>query len=267
MISKNEFVNYLNKNKPSGIYYEEETDSVVLSNGKKVPADDFYENYKRKNGESFKTIYSSEGFCMSILICTECGTVIRYFFDENWEPNFRCPICTDYKTGYEYWTSEEIEMDPNLKQMILEYARMAIREAEYDRRIESRGGLLDSELYKKELIFKNKKYVLIFNIDDIQNKNKLKGLYFEVEEFIKKDNENYWCYNKRTIFPLSIESLYYFLIYVPYIKKHPEKDPCETIKGKPLYKHMEDRIRSTITAENEEAGKDLSRKLIKPKKR
>jgi hypothetical protein len=70
---------------------------------------EFLEKYRKKNGESLECLCDHHASCNSTLRCTECGTVIRYYYDEAYEPDFRCPVCTDYGTEYEFWTVEEID--------------------------------------------------------------------------------------------------------------------------------------------------------------
>ncbi len=91
-----------------------------------------------KYGMSFDCLFDAHWKCMSIIRCTKCGTVVEYYYDEDYEPNFRCPICTDYKTGYVYYTKEQIEASEELKEIIKMYEELQKQDQErYERKEKS----------------------------------------------------------------------------------------------------------------------------------
>ena len=55
----------------------------------------------------FENVFYEHVSLLNVIRCKQCGTVIFASEDEYYEANLRCPTCSDYKTGYEYWTKEE----------------------------------------------------------------------------------------------------------------------------------------------------------------
>lgn len=235
MVTKIQFIKALQKN--DDIKYDEEKD-IVYFKGTQVDIDKVYQDFLKKNGMSFNCICDVHFECMSILECTECGTVIRYFYDEFYEPNFKCPVCTDYKTGYEYHTKEEIENSEELQAVINMYREFDKTVKEQDERIQKRNGLHDWQLSKPKYIrTKNGAYRFSFLVDSILNKNKLKGLRLEVAKLDKEEPGLVNKWNK--IIPLSVSAVNYHR-YRKIIELHPELDPLEKLKGKSLSQTMEE---------------------------
>ncbi len=178
------------------------------------------DNMDDNKGNNFNCICDVHWEDMSILECKDCGTIIKYYYDEFYEPDFKCPVCTDYKTGYEFYTKEQIESSDELKAIIQMYKEFYKRLKDQDERIEKRNGLLDSQLCMPKYI-KTKNNVYKFNllIDSILNKNRLKGLRLEISRWEKGEFAltNKWIKE----IPLSFKSLQYYR-YRKKMKNNPE---------------------------------------------
>ena len=232
MISRREYKKIILE-KLEDIDYDEATATIIYKDVS-IPFEKVYQNFIKKNGMSFECIYDAHWECMSILQCTECGTIVKYYYDEYYEPNFKCPICTDYETGYEYYTKEQIENSDDLKVIIKMYKELDQMDQERYERKEKRNGLEDYQLCKaKRIKTKDNVYEFKLLIDSILNRNKLKGLRLEITKLkIENDISMSLVYSK-TI-PLS-KSAYMGLKQMFSINDFPEE-----IKGKPLTQIMEE---------------------------
>lgn len=232
MVSKGEYKKIILE-KLEDIDYDETTDTITYK-GVSIPFEKVYQNFTKKNGMSFECIYDAHWECMSVIKCTECGTVVKYYYDECYEPNFRCPVCTDYETGYEYYTKEQIENSDDIKAIIKMYKELEQMDKERYERKEKRNGLEDYQLCKtKRIKTKDSVYDLKLLIDSILNKNKLKGLRLEITKWkIDDDISMSLVYNK-TI-PLS-KSAYMYLKQMSLINDFPDE-----LTGKPLTQTMEE---------------------------
>ena len=240
MITKPKMIEYFEKGKQENYFYDKETDSIVRDdNDFKMSMDEYLELYQKKTGQSFKCICDVHLEDWSLLRCTECGTIIRYRYDEEYDPNFQCPTCTGYKTHFKYYTKEEIDNSNELQAVIKMYEELNTFEKEQYNRQKARNGLQDWELAVKKLYFNNIGFIIALEIDNITNKNKLKGLKLKIQK-LKKEERHCWIYDKSMVIPLSFENLCYHLFYKPYFKKHPEQSFIAQLKGKSLYESMED---------------------------
>lgn len=237
MVTKSELINELLK-KDSDISYDKEND-VVYYKENIVDFDKIYESFKKNNGMSFNCICDIHWECMSMIECTECGTVIKYYYDEFYEPDFKCPVCTDYKTNYEYHTKEEIANSEELQAIIDMYKDLFKIQNEQSERIKNRNGLSDSQLCNaKRLDTKRNCYEFQLLIDSITNKNILKGLRLSISKY-EKDSDGFMTSKWFKDIPLSIEALKYYHDR-KFFEKNPELDPLEQLKGKTLSDTMED---------------------------
>lgn len=204
MISKIEFINYV-VNKLSYIYNEDKN-TLTDSKGNEVDVDKFLDTYKKKTGQSFEYIYNEHVSCFSILRCTECGTYIFEHYDEDYEQNLKCPVCTDYKIGFKYYTVKDIQEDVNKKKEIDIYMDIARMTKEADERYKKRG-LYDWERSHKKIIFKSKNRKIEGQIlgHDIFDLN------FEINIWIKKKDIYTW--KRKISIPLSWKSFYMQFIY------------------------------------------------------
>lgn len=237
MLSKKEVINIL-KNKYD-LEYDAKTD-LIFYNGISFPFEQTYRNILKDNGMSFNCICDIHWENMSILECTECGTVIKYREDEFYEQDFRCPVCTDYKTRCEYHTKEEIASNKELQTIIKMYRDFSKLQAQSYERRKKRNGLNDWELCKSwKIKFGDKKYEFKLLIDSITNKNKLRGLSLEISKW-KCSGEFSMILEESKVIPLSKEAYVFYKYLLPELKKHPELNPLEQLKGKPLTQSMEE---------------------------
>lgn len=229
MISRQEYKKIILE-KLEDIDYDEATDAIIYKDVS-IPFEKVYQNFIKKNGMSFECIYDAHWECMSIIRCTECGTIVKYYYDEYYEPNFKCPICSDYETGYEYYVKEQIENSDDLKAIIQMYKELAQMDQERYERKEKRNGLEDYQLCKsKRIKTKDNVYEFELLIDSILNNNKLKGLRLRIRKWKVEDGS--LLYSK-TI-PLS-KSAYIYLKQMFAIN-----DFLDEVKGKSLTQIMEE---------------------------
>ena len=218
--------------KQKDIKYNKETETLSYA-GVEIPFERYYQTYLSENGMSFKCICDIHWECTSIIECTKCGTVVKEHYDEDYEPNFRCPTCTGYKTGYEYYTKEEIENNKDLQSIIEMYRELNEILEEQEKRREQRG-LEDNQLFRPMNIkIGNTTYRINLLINSILNKNKLRGLRLQVEKYEKEDV----CLTRKWFktIPLSKEALDY--------KRHEQeyKEAFEReFQGKPLSQTLEE---------------------------
>ena len=103
MVSKWDMKNYIKKNPDKFPYtYKEEEDALYdkETNEYLSSLDTFLDLYRKESGESFESIYYNNVGLYNVLRCTECGTVIFTYEDENYDPYLKCPTCTDYNTHF-----------------------------------------------------------------------------------------------------------------------------------------------------------------------
>ena len=212
----------------------DETKDIIICNGEYIPFEIGYQNFIKKNGMSFDCIYDAHWELMSVIKCTECGTVVKYFYDEDYEPNFRCPKCTKYETSYEYYTKDQIESDNNLKAIIKMYEELNQMDQERYKRKEKRNGLEDYELCRtKQIKIGDNTYDFKLLIDSILNKNKLEGLNLEITKWkIETENSRSFIY-KKTI-PLSKSA------YVTLKRNTSNRDIQVELKNKSIMQILED---------------------------
>lgn len=226
MVSKWEMQQYLQKNTEKlPFIYNKEEDAVYNKDGEYLcTLDKFLENYRKKSGESFEYIYGEHVALFSVLRCTECGTVIFTYEDEGYDPNLKCPTCTGYQTGFDYWTQAEIDADEQ-KQKELQSMKEIMEDRKIrDERIKRRGGKYDWEIGKKTLNFKNHRITLELECDDI-TQSYLKGLRLDVHIWKKEDKEDS-CFSlsKHLIIPLGLTSLYRQIVFNYNYKKEKKME-------------------------------------------
>lgn len=232
MVTRKELLDTLLE-KRKDVEYNEEKDTLCYE-GVEIPFEKYYQTFLKSNGMSFHCICDAYWEDMSVLECTECGTVVKFYYDEWYEPNFRCPTCTDYKTGYEYHTKEEIKNSEELQAIIKMYKDLQKITIEQEERRKKRKGLDDHQLLRPMNIkIGNKTYRFNVLINSIVNKNKLKGLRLQVEKYEKGDTCTTMKWFK-TI-PLSKEAFH----YQRHAKEYQEVFDKE-FKGKSLTQTLED---------------------------
>lgn len=155
----------------------------------------------------FECIYDEHVSCFSVIRCNKCGTYIFEYYDERYEPNLKCPVCTDYKTGFKYYTKEDIEQNINKQKEISIYEEFSKSLKEADERYIKRNGLYDWELTHKKTIFKNKIYTI--DIQFIQFEKC--GLQAEINIWKKKDNIMTCKHHIKV--PISPKTIWFFIKY------------------------------------------------------
>lgn len=236
MVTRNSFVNELLK-RSSDWQYDKENDTLYYKDIQ-VNLDELYEKFLLKCGMSFNCICDIHWECMSILECKKCGTVIRYYYDEFYEPNFRCPVCTDYKTGYEYYTKDEVNKNEDLQAIIEMYRDLDRIQKEQHERSKKRNGLSDNELCKSRIInTKNHAYKFQLLINSITNKNKFSGLRLHITKYDRDDDG--LVSSHYTEIPLSINAIR-MQHRIHEVRRHPELDSFNNLMGKSISQHLEE---------------------------
>jgi hypothetical protein len=204
MITKTEFINCLTED--NSFQYNKERNILIDSKYNCVDADELFNLYKKKIGQSFECIYDEHCSCFCILKCTECGTYIFEHYDEAYEPNLKCPVCTDYKTGFKYYTTLDILIDERKKKQIDMYLEFARIQREADERYIKRGNLYDFEKTHKKTLFKSKNKMI-----DIQFTGFDKwDLQAEINVWKKQDNDMYACKHHIKI-PISPKTIWFII--------------------------------------------------------
>lgn len=216
MVSKWDMKNYI-KNNPEKFpfSYKEEEDALYdkETNEYLSSLDTFLELYRKKSGESFECIYSEHVMLFSVLRCTECGTVIFTYEDERYDPHLKCPVCTEYKTDFEFWTKDDIDSDENKQAAIKQYKEMTEYQIEQNERMKRRKGKYDWQIAIKKFYGKKHSLSLSLECDDI-TKSYFKGLRLDVSigQKEKEDDIGYIIKHFFTI-PLSWSQFYIQFIY------------------------------------------------------
>jgi uncharacterized Zn finger protein (UPF0148 family) len=204
MISKGEFIDYVVSH--NLFTYDKDRNVLTDKENREFDADSFLDAYRKKTGQSFECLYDEHVSCFDILKCTECGTVIFEHYDEDYEPGLKCPVCTDYKTGFKYYTMLNIIEDENKKKEIDMYLEFARIQREADERYEKRGGLYDFQKTHRKTLFNGKKYKV-----DIQLTGFSKwDLEAEINIWKKKDDISLVCKHHIKI-PISPTTIWFYI--------------------------------------------------------
>lgn len=152
----------------------------------------------------FETIYECHGLLQVVIRCKECGTVIFASDDELYcEPNLCCPVCSDYKTGFKYWSGEDIKNDTDKQKEIDFLMEMQKEQIEADKRYMKRKKY-DWQIWNGRIKLPNR--AIYFNLEcDNLFKTKLKGLKLIIH-WAHKDGTGY-IYKKYFRIPLSMSAI------------------------------------------------------------
>lgn len=218
MISIYDMRNYIEKQNENLRFYLDSNSDYLYSKdlGEKVcTLKEFTESYRKLSGESFESIFYEHVGLFNVLKCTECGTVIFTYEDESYDPSLKCPVCTDYKTHFEYWTIEDIQNDVCKQGKLKWFDEATKQQIEKDDRIKRRKGKYDWQIIEKR--FYGKMYCLSFELEcnDI-TKSYFKGLRLKLS-CGKKDNADSLGYKMKL--PLRIP-LCWSKFYIQFIYKH-----------------------------------------------
>jgi len=152
----------------------------------------------------FETVHDLHGLLQVTLRCKECGTVIFAREDESWEPNLCCPVCSNYKTSFEYWSGEDIAADKSKQEYIKGLEDLQREQDERYERRKKRKGKFDWQIARGRI--KLYKRAIRWDLEcDNLFKTKLKGLRLKIH-WLQKDGESY-IFKKHFTIPLSLTAL------------------------------------------------------------
>lgn len=214
MVTKSGIIEFLTKYQDKlNIRLDLENDKLYDGSGAFIcNLDDYVETYKLKMGCSFKSLYYNHGFLENVLQCNKCGTVLITREDEDFDPNLKCPTCTDYKPHFSYYTKEEIDNSKELQDMINSYIEMQkFQDDAYS--YEKEHGHPYWVVFTKKFYTKKKMYKIELKCDDVR-KSIFKGLHLVIDKFLKDpEDEMCYIYKSHIIIPLSFKSIYIHWIY------------------------------------------------------
>ena len=194
--------------------YDSKTDEYVCS------IDTYVQYLREKLHCDFECIYHEHVSLTAIIRCKQCGTVIFTGDDERYEPNLKCPTCSDYKPYAEYWTKEDIDNDPKKQETINFYMDLTKEMIEAEKRREARGGLYDWQLFKKDKYYK--KYGYHIELRRFKGKNIFDHVTsLDIDISVKDDDGIGYIREHHISIPLSLRSIYIDFFY-PYSKKCPQ---------------------------------------------
>lgn len=232
MVTKSGIIEYLTKNSDNlNIRLDVENNKIYDKSGTFIcNIDDYVETYKLRMGCSFKSIYYNHGFLENVLKCNKCGTIIITRDDEDYDPNLKCPTCTDYKTYFTHYTKEEIDNSKELQDMVNSYIEMQkFQDDAYQ--YEKDHGYPYWELFNKKFYTKKHMYKIELKCDDAR-KSIFKGLYLVISNFLKDpDEEMCYSYKYQLIIPLSLKRIYTHWIY-PHLGSCPKEFRSKWYIGK-----------------------------------
>jgi len=136
--------------------------------------------------DKFELINDDHVMLFSLIRCTDCGTYVHYWYDEEYEPHFRCPVCTDYNTNYLFWTAEEVRIDPEKQAFVGRQKEHAQIQVEQEERIKRRHGKQDYELATIKLRFPKGKrnwWSVDIHVNDIADRFPLTGLRLQLKKW------------------------------------------------------------------------------------
>ena len=233
MITKSDIIKYIKDHSYDlNMIVDEDNNCIYDQLGDfKCTIDDYVEILKLKIGCSFTSLYYNHATLQNVLKCNKCGTVILSTEDENYDPNLRCPTCTNYRPSFKYYTEKEIESNKEVKNLINFYIKMDKFEDEAYK-YEKLHGRPYWMLFKKKIYAKNHMYSIELHCDDAR-KNPFKGLYLDITSFTK-DPEEKNCYSNmyHVTIPLSASRIYLHCIY-PHLGKCHKDFRSKWYIGKP----------------------------------
>lgn len=194
------------KNHPELWFSIDENNNVINRETNEVVCDvDTLVRYLRKKTHcDFEVIYECHGTLEVTLRCKECGTVIFASDDElYYEPGLCCPVCNDYKTGFEYWSGEAIANDPQ-KQNEIEFLIDMQREQEESYKRYKKRGKYDSQIWRGRIKLPRGAIYIDLLCDNLF-KTGLHGLKLEFH-WAEKDGA-FYVFKNRLVVPLSISAL------------------------------------------------------------
>lgn len=206
MVSMADVRRYIETHPESKVTVDGDVVTLHTDNGDVTTTlEEFTQEYRRLDHCDFESIFSERASLLEILRCRQCGTVIFTYNDERYDDNLRCPTCGGYKTGFQYYTKEEIESDSKKKEEIDFYVDWEKEQIEQAKRWKRRGGKYDWQLGKKKIKFKNHGLLFELECNNIC-KSYIKGLRLIIH-ILRKDESGGWIYGKRIHISLSISDI------------------------------------------------------------
>lgn len=164
---------------------------------------EFVDAIRKKMHCDFEYVYGCHAMLEITYRCKECGTVIFAAEDERWEPNLCCPVCSDYKTGFDYWTGEEIAASEEKQNTIAFLEKMQADQVEADKRYKQRGNKYDWQIGSGKIKLFQRAVFWDLECDNLFE-TKLKGLKLKIHWAHKEDGS--YVYRKNFFIPLSISA-------------------------------------------------------------
>lgn len=210
-------------------YYEENDSSIRCKNTKRMICTfkEYAEFVREKAGCAFETVFYEHCSLQHIVRCKKCGTVVFTGDDERWEPQLKCPVCTDYKPSCSYWTGEEIARDPEKQKTIAQYEAWQKEMDEEAARREKRGGLYDWQRWQKRIHTKNHHIVITHQCFGWGQKTWKKMRTLEIDDFASDKYGGFTMgngYGHHWSIPLNV-----YAFYIKYIYPHTKKGKMNQI--------------------------------------
>jgi len=201
---------------------EDEQNIISAETGEVLCDIDTYVSFMReKLNCDFEVVYSEHISLDVVYRCKKCGTVIFSGDDERYDPNLKCPTCSDYKPHCMYWPKDEIDNDPKKSLHIYQLEELERLAIEAEKRRKARGGLYDWQRWVKKINTKNHHIVISHICFGYGVKNMRKDRYLEIMDY-ERDENGHFLYGKDIghcfKIPLSFYNIYIRWIY-PYSSK------------------------------------------------
>lgn len=205
MVNEYDIKRYAEKYPDKCWYVVDDDDMIVDKDTNKTIChiDELVDIARKKMHCNFEFIYECHATLETTYRCRECGTVIFTREDESWDPNLCCPVCGDYKTGFKYWTGEEIALSEEKQNTIAFLKAMQADKVEADKRYKQRGNKYDWQIGSGKIkLFKR---AVFWDLEcDNLFETKLKGLRLKIHWAHKEDKS--YTYKKNFLIPLSISA-------------------------------------------------------------
>lgn len=205
MISKYDIKQYAERNANTCVFSIDENENVIDKTDNTIVCslETFVEGMRRETHCDFEVIYYEHTLNQITYRCKECGTVIFAREDEDYEHGLRCPVCSDYKTKFEFWAGEDIKNSVAKQRSIDAMIMMEKDKTEADKRYMKRKKY-DWQIWKGTIKLPNRAIFLDLECNNLF-KTKLKGLRLEIH-WAHKDGASY-IYKKNFRIPLSLSAL------------------------------------------------------------
>ena len=231
MLVKQELMKRIKESGSKHTIYNEEMKTVTILDDKgnvsKIYSDDmYYDRFMYSSGRAFECLADDHISLVQVLKCKRCGAIIFHNYNEfEYEPDLRCPCCTDAKCYHEYYSAEDYENNRNnCKDKVAAFLQYNKFMDEYEERYKRRGNKLDSEIFKWKIGKGLKRYTISLTCDDV-TKSYFKGLGIVIDYWVRElFNDSMYRLEKTKIIPLTISRYKMIKRTEKYIKEHREKN-------------------------------------------